>query len=323
LSCEGMFSIDLPIVVAIGYAAAVLFFFARGLKPSARSVVFVLLGSIVLGSAFLLETRNMAIRFVAGGMLSAIFLTHMWDLHMDPDRSTRLNLRTYMTLVADYAWSVARVVDGHGTDLSHRQRALDAGKYVAGLGLVSAVTVGVFKIDWAAYPFLLEHAIKSTCLAALGIWAFHANTALWRLAGAPAAFFTTKNVLGAYSPADFWRRWNRPMYRWLLENIYKPLGGRKSPHFAMLAAFAVSGLLHEYLFAVTLRRVTGYATAFFLLHGLAAVLTRRFKPTGRLILPAVLFTFAFNTATTLLLFIPINERILFYENDVPTWMVLW
>ena len=213
--------------------------------------------------------------------------------------------------------------DGYGVGLPFKRRALDAGKYVAGLGLVTAVTVGVFKIDWAAYPFLLEHAVKSTCLAAWTIWAFQANTALWRLAGAPAAFFTTKNVLRAYSPADFWRRWNRPMYRWLLENVYKPLGGRRNPHLAMLGAFAVSGLLHEYLFGVTLRHVTGYPTAFFLLHGLAAVLTRRFKPAGWLVVPATLFTFAFNTASTILLFIPINDRLPFYVNEVPKWARLW
>lgn len=311
------------LVIAVGYAAAVVFFFARGLTPSARSAVFVLLGSIVLGSASLLETRSMAIRLVAGGMLSVIFLTHMWDLHMDPERSTRLNLRTYMTLAADYAWSVARVTDGHGLDLSRRQRALDASRYVAGLCLVLAMTVGAFEIDWAVYPFLLEHAVKSTCLAACTIWAFQANTALWRLAGAPAAFFTAKNVLWAYSPADFWRRWNRPMYRWLLEDIYKPLGGRRNPHLALLATFAVSGLLHEYLLGVTLQCARGYPTAFFLLHGLGAALTRGCRPTGWLALPAILFTFAFNTASTLLLLIPINERLALYANDVPNWMYLW
>jgi len=315
--------VNLLIAVTVGYATAVLFFFARGLKPAARSLVFVLLGSVVLGSSSLLGTGNMAARGVVGGMLSVIFLTHMWDLHMDPERRTRLSLRAYMTLAADYAWSVARVTDGHGTGLSLRPRALDAGRCVAGLCLVLTVTVAVFQVDWVAYPFLLEHAVKSTCLAACTIWAFQANTALWRLAGAPAAFFTTRNVLGAYSPAEFWRRWNEPMYRWLLENIYKPLGGCRNPHLAVLGAFVVSGLLHEYLFGVTLQHFTGYPTAFFLLHGLAAASTRRFRPTGWLMVPAVIFTFAFNTASTVLLFIPINDRIPFYVNGVPEWLHLW
>jgi len=278
---------------------------------------------VVLGSVLLLETGNLAIRYVAVALPLAIFLLHMWDLHMDPGRRNRLSLWAYMVFLGDYAWSVARVADDYGIGLPFKRRAFDAGKYVAGLGLVSAVTVGVFKIDWATCPFWLEHAAKSTCLVACAIWAFQANTALWRLAGAPAAFFTTRNVLWARSPADFWRRWNRPMYRWLLENVYKPIGGRRNPALAALAAFAVSGLLHEYLFAVTFRRVTGCVTAFFLLHGLVVVLTRRFKPAGWRILPAAAVTFAFNIVSTLLLFIPINEQIPFYVNDVPAWMVLW
>jgi hypothetical protein len=318
-----MLPIDMLIVVGIGYAAAVPFFFARGLRPGARSAVFVLLGAVVLGSVVLLESENLAIRYVAVALPLVIFLLHMWDLHMDPGRRNRLSLWAYMVFLGDYAWSVARVADDYGIGLPLKRRAFDAGKYVAGLSLVLAATVGVFKIDWAACPFWLEHAAKSTCLAACTIWAFQANTALWRLAGAPAAFFTTRNVLWTHSPADFWRRWNRPMYRWLLENVYRPLGGRRRPLLAMLATFAVSGLLHEYLFAVTFRRVTGYVTAFFLLHGLATAVTRRFKPTGWLVVPATIFTFAFNTASTLLLFVPINERIPFYANDVPKWMHLW
>jgi hypothetical protein len=113
------------------------------------------------------------------------------------------------------------------------------------------------------------------------------------------------------------------MYRWLLENVYRPIGGRRNPQVAALGAFAVSGLLHEYLFAMTFRQVSGCPTAFFLLHGLATVLTRRFKPAGWLTVPAALFTFAFNTASTLLLLVPINERIALYANDVPRWAHLW
>ena len=136
---------NVPAVLGIGYAAAVAFFFVAGLKPGARSAAFVLLGVVVLGSALLLETGNFAIRYVAVALLLVIFLLHMWDLHMDPGRDSRLGLWDYMVFVGDYAWSVARVDDGYGIGLPFKQRALDAGKYVAGLGLVSAVTVGVFR----------------------------------------------------------------------------------------------------------------------------------------------------------------------------------
>jgi hypothetical protein len=318
-----MLLVNLLIVLATGYAAAVAFFFARGWKRGARTVTFVLLAIVVLGSVGLFETGNAAVRFVAISLPLMIFLLHMWDLHMDPDRVRRLGLWDYIVFVGDYAWSVARVVDDYGAGLPFKRRALDAGRYVAALCLVSAVTVGAFRIDWTAYPFLVEHAVKSTCLAASGLWAFQVNTALWRLAGAPAAYLTTRSVLGAHSPAEFWRRWNRPMYRWLLENVYKPLGGRRRPLLATLAVFAVSGLLHEFQFGVAFQRVTGYPTAFFLLHGLAVVLTRRFKPTGWLIFPAAVFTFAFNTASTILLFIPISDWVPLYMNEIPTWARLW
>lgn len=113
------------------------------------------------------------------------------------------------------------------------------------------------------------------------------------------------------------------MYRWLLENFYSPLGGRRHPDLAVLAAFAVSGLLHEYVYAMTFQRIAGYNLAFFLLHGLAVLLTRRLKPAGRLLVPAAVLTSAFNTVSTVLLFIPIDERAPLYTNEVPKWMHLW
>ncbi len=320
--CRGVFLIDVLLTVAVGYTTAILFFYARRLEARSRAAILVVLGSLVLGSAVFLHTDMQPIRWTAALVL-VIFLLHMWDLHLDPRRDSRLRLRGYMIFLADYAWSVARSGDDYGTGLSLRRRALDAGRYVAAFCLVSAATVAVFRIDWTTWPLLLEHAAKSTCLGAWLVCAFQTNTVLWRLAGAPAAFFMTSNVLGAYSPADFWRRWNRPMHRWLLENVFRPLGRWRCPRVAMIATFAVSGLLHEYLFAVALRRVTGYVTAFFLLQGVAALVTRRFKPTGWLVLPAVVGTFTFNTVATVLLFIPVNERVPFYVNDVPRWAHLW
>ena len=313
---------NIGITVAIGYAAAVLFFFARRLRRGARTVGFVLLGGIVLGSAVLLEAKSLPVRCVVG-MVLMIFLMHMWDLHLDPQRGSRLTLGTYAVLVPDYAWSVARVGDGHGLDLALGQRARDAAKAVAGLCLVSVITVGIFSLDWAVWPFWVEHAAKSTCLGGWTIWAFQANTALWRLAGAPAAWFITRNVLCASSPADFWRQWNQPMYRWLLENVYRPLGGRRNPGLAAIGAFAVSGILHVYFFAVIFQRLSGFVMAFFLLHGLATVVTRRFRPTGWFRVPAAILTFSFNTLSTVLLLVPIDKRIPLYVNAIPRWLHLW
>jgi hypothetical protein len=177
-----MVAIHPLIVLGIGYTAGVLFFFARGLKPGARGAVFVLLAAVVLGSALLLETGNFAVRYVAVALPLVIFLLHMWDLHMDPGRASRLSLWAYIVFLGDYAWSVARVADDYGIGLPFKRRAFDAARCLAGLGLVLAATVGVFEINWAACPFWLEHAAKSTCLAACTLWAFQANTALWRLA---------------------------------------------------------------------------------------------------------------------------------------------
>jgi hypothetical protein len=307
---------NVGITVAIGYAAAVLFFFARRLRREARSAVFLFLGGIVASIAVVLDTRAVLVRCVVG-MLLLIFLLHMWDLHMDPQRGSRLTLGTYLLLLPDYAWSVARAGDGHGLDLPLGQRARDAAKTIAALCLVFVIVVGVFSVDRAAWPFWLEHAAKSTCLGALVIRAFQTNTALWRLAGAPAAWFMTRKVLAAHSPAEFWRRWNQPMSRWLLENVYKPLGGRRNPRLAVLGTFAVSGILHEYLFAVILEGLTGFMLAFFLLHGLATVVTRRFRPIGWRRVPAAILTFSFNTLSTVLLLAPINGQIPLYVNDIP------
>jgi hypothetical protein len=312
---------NIGMTVAIGYTAGALFFFARRLKWEARSAVFVLLGGIVAGSAAMLDTRVVLIRCVVG-MLLLIFLLHMWDLHVDPQRGSRLTLGTYLVLLPDYAWSVARAGNGHGLDLPLAQRARDAAKTIAALCLVFAIVVGVFRVDWLAWSFWMEHLAKSTCLAALVIRAFQTNTALWRLAGAPAAWFMTRKVLAAHSPAEFWRRWNRPMSWWLLENVYRPLGGRRNPRLAVLGTFAVSGILHEYLFAVVLQGLTSFPMAFFLLQGAATICTRRFRPVGWLRVPAAILTFLFNTLTTVLLLAPIDERIPLYVNALPRWISL-
>lgn len=62
----------------------------------------------------------------------------------------------------------------------------------------------------------------------------------------------------ARSVADFWgNRWNLWFSDWIRYAIFRPL--RSRPVFALLLAFAVSGLLHEWVINVPLYFVTGRA----------------------------------------------------------------
>ena len=55
---------------------------------------------------------------------------------------------------------------------------------------------------------------------------------------------------------------------------------RGGPVFATLAVFAVSGLMHEYVFGVATGRVQGWQMLFFMVQGCAAAATLRVRPTG-------------------------------------------
>ena len=273
-----------------------------------------------LGSGFCLTGGEpWPIRVVAGVMLSVIFLTAHVGSAPGPGRArVGCSLKDLHGLPGGL-----RLERGQGHRRSRHRTCRAATRtrlrqVRSGPGPGLGPDRGYIPIDWPAYPFLLEHAIKSTCrggLAPVGLSSEHRFVAAGR---GPAAFFTAKNVLGAYSPAEFWRRWNRPMYRWLLENIYTPLGGRRHPSLGHACHRSpYPACFTSICSRVTLPGFTGYPTAFFLLQGLAAMLTRRFKPAGWLAGPAILVTFAFNTLSTVLLFIPINERVPFYVNAVP------
>ncbi|CAL5068295.1 unnamed protein product [Urochloa decumbens] len=80
----------------------------------------------------------------------------------------------------------------------------------------------------------------------------------------------------ASSLRDFWgRRWNLMVPGVLRPCVYRPVRARLGPAAGLLAAFLVSGVMHEVMFYyITLEAGTGEVAAFFALHGACAVAER-------------------------------------------------
>ena len=79
-----------------------------------------------------------------------------------------------------------------------------------------------------------------------------------------------RNPILSQSIREFWsERWNLPVSGWLESLVFKPVNDRVGPALAVMAAFAVSGLLHGWMFLVSIGFLGALlATGFFVINGL-------------------------------------------------------
>jgi alginate O-acetyltransferase complex protein AlgI len=114
--------------------------------------------------------------------------------------------------------------------------------------------------------------------------AFHLLALAWRRGGVAVEPIMRAPAL-ATSLSDFWgRRWNTAFSRLATEFIFRPLVKRQGVTLAVLAVFAVSGLVHELVISVPARGGYGLPLAYFLFQA-AAVLCERTRLARRLGLP--------------------------------------
>lgn len=82
----------------------------------------------------------------------------------------------------------------------------------------------------------------------------------------------------ARTPGEFWgRRWNTWVSHMLHRYVFLPSGGRHHPLRGTLAAFAVSGVAHEAVFARVPAGAFGWMLAYFLTQGALVVATSRWR----------------------------------------------
>jgi len=86
----------------------------------------------------------------------------------------------------------------------------------------------------------------------------------------------------AQSLSEFWsRRWNLAFSEMTVIAVYRPLVGRVGRGPAVMAGFALSGVLHELAFSVPVRAGFGLPLLYFLLQGGLVLLERRLARAGR------------------------------------------
>ena len=97
-----------------------------------------------------------------------------------------------------------------------------------------------------------------------------------------------RNPIMSQSIREFWsERWNLPVSGWLESMVFRPVNERVGPGAAVMAAFGVSGLLHGWMFLVSIGFMGALlATGFFLFNGLfvlveTTIRVRRFTPIQR------------------------------------------
>ncbi|MFO0889853.1 MAG: MBOAT family O-acyltransferase [Isosphaeraceae bacterium] len=178
------------------------------------------------------------------------------------------------------------------------------------------LSIGVFRLDWRPWPFAVEHAAKVLSFFAALVPFTAAGASFLRLLGwRPVE--PMDNPFAARTPADFWRRYNRATHQFLLEDVFKPAGGARRPVRATIVTFAISALIHEYVFDVSASRIQGYQTLFFLVQGCAVAATARFRPRGPTAIPWVAATLTFNLASGVLFFASLDEIVPFYTLRAP------
>jgi alginate O-acetyltransferase complex protein AlgI len=110
---------------------------------------------------------------------------------------------------------------------------------------------------------------------------FNLLAAAWRRAGFDCrALF--RAPLASRSLAEFWaRRWNLGFTEMTSLAVFRPLRRRLGERGAALASFVFSGLVHELAISVPVRAGFGLPLLYFALHGMATMIERRLKLSGR------------------------------------------
>lgn len=308
------------LALAAAFAMAACFYPALSLGARGRVACVFVFGICIAMAPLLIPADSRFARLVVA-CLAASYAMKLIDLHIGALHGQRVDFRSFVAFIANPVQLVQRRTGSErqpGASVNGR----DWLRSLAGLLLMIALLRWTGTFDWTAWPFLLEHAVRAGLFFLMVLFLFQQLAALARMMGAYAIDPENRPFL-ARTPAEFWRRYNRWVSQFLQEDVFIPLGGRRHPVRVTMAVFALSGIGHEYIFYIATGRVLGYQMAFFLLQGMAVVLTLRVKPKGRAALAWGTATWTFNLLSSVLFFASLQGVGPIYPTGLPAWFPAW
>lgn len=305
------------LVTVIQLAVAASFFPLLTRSRGARLGAWFVTSVAIFTAPFLIPSDARPLRFVTA-CASVILVMKLWDLHVSASRGQPMPWERFAPhLVNPFALlSRMRLSPPIARERLLRDAARQALASVAGALAIAAL----FLIRWRSVPLAVEHAVKAAVIFTAIVAFLELVVAVVRLTGGTLPDFTRSPLL-ARTPADFWRRYNIVFQQYFFENVFRSIGGRKAPRVATLLIFALSGVVHEYVFGIAIGRVTGYQMTFFLLQGIGVAATLRAEPRGRIAVAAsTAATIAFNLATSFFFFLSFHAIVRIYANPLPGWL---
>jgi hypothetical protein len=304
----------LALSLAIIFGAELAFYPALALGPRRRTVAFFGLLIAAILSPLIVPAGVPLLRFISA-VCAVTAGVKLYDHYRGAGAGFRPGAWLYTSCLFNPFALVLRQV------AREKQPSRNADAVSAAIALsigssAAVLIVAVFCVDWRHHSFIEEHCAKAISLFLMIQFLPNGVAAVFRLIGIPSTNFAGPFFL-ARTPAEFWRFYNRPVNQFFNEYVFRPAGGLAHPIRATLLVFVISGIVHEYVFDLPAGRVLGSQMCFFLIQGLAVVVTLRLRPRGWLAVPMTLLTFAFNLAAVRLFLAGLNAVAPFYVNRSP------
>jgi MBOAT, membrane-bound O-acyltransferase family len=293
---------------------------ARAAWPLTTATTAAIASVAIASCPWLIPSELSLLRFLAS-LSAALVALKLFDVSIELRQGRHLGWRDFVMFLG-HPFTLVRRKLAQEPRPAQRENLLNLARSAAGCALCMVLLSGLFELDWSQVHFWVEHSTKVLVFMLAIVFGLNAGAALWRLAGGTARDYMDRPLI-ARTPAQFWRRYNRNVQQFFWHDVFSGHASRRAPIRTMLFVFALSALLHEFIFFAAIGRVQGYQTAFFAVQGLAAALTARIKVRGWLVLPWVVGTLVFNLASSVLFFASIHGVMPFYSRGLPPWLQGW